>query len=57
MKKDIILIIGGGGMKGIFSSGVLDVFEKADLYPRIHSVYGTSSGADVGAFFWQINLK
>ena len=51
MTKDIILIIGGGGMAGIFSSGVLQVLQEKNIYPRIAAVYGTSGGADVGAYF------
>lgn len=48
-KKDIVLVLGDGGMMGIFVAGVAAVINKK-LRPRIHSVYGTSSGADVGAY-------
>lgn len=51
MKKDIILIIGGGGMAGIFSSGVLRSFENDEIYDRVHSVYSVSAGACTGARF------
>ena len=48
--SDVILILGGGGMMGIFVAGVLSAL-NGPLRKRVHSVYGTSSGADVGAYF------
>lgn len=51
MEKDIVLIVGGGGMAGIFSAGVLKVFEDESVYGRIHSVYAASVGACTGARF------
>lgn len=51
MKKDIILIIGSGGMSGIFSAGVLKAFEDSLLASRIHSIYAASVGACTGARF------
>lgn len=51
MKKDIILIVGSGGMSGIFSSGVLKAFEDSPLADRIHSIYAVSVGACTGARF------
>ncbi|MBU1046697.1 patatin-like phospholipase family protein [Patescibacteria group bacterium] len=50
-KKDIILIIGGGGMAGVFSSGVLKSLEKDKICSRIYSVYAVSVGACTGARF------
>lgn len=49
MTKDIILIVGGGGMAGIFSSGVLKAFEDDAIAGRIHSVYAVSVGAFTAA--------
>ncbi len=51
MEKDIILIIGGGGMSGIFSSGVLKAFEDSEISNRIDSIYAVSVGACTGARF------
>ncbi len=50
-KRDIILIIEGGAMTGFFCAGVISAFEKANIYDRIHSVYGVSAGAQMGAYF------
>lgn len=49
IKKDIVLIVGSGGMSGIFSSGVLEVFEDERIRNRIHSVYAVSVGGPVAA--------
>lgn len=49
-KKDIVLILDGGGMMGIFTAGVLSAINKK-LRRRISAVYSTSSGADVGVYF------
>lgn len=51
MARDIILIIEGGAMSGVFSAGVLTSFYKKDLYPRIHSIYAVSAGAHAAAYF------
>jgi len=50
-ERDIIIIVKGGTIQGVFSAGVLAAFEKHNLYPRIHSVYGVSSGAHNAAYF------
>ncbi|MFA6466970.1 MAG: patatin-like phospholipase family protein [Patescibacteria group bacterium] len=50
-ERDIIIIVKGGTIQGVFSAGVLTAFERHDLYPRIHSVYGVSSGAHNAAYF------
>ena len=49
-KKDIVLIIGGGGMMGIFVAGVLEVLDEK-VRGRIHSIYATSSAADASVYF------
>ncbi len=49
-KKDIIFILGDGGMMGIFVAGVLSEINKRSR-GRVRAVYGTSSGADVGVYF------
>ena len=49
LKRDIVLILSDGGMMGIFVAGVVKALNEK-LRPRIHCVYGTSSGADVGAY-------
>jgi predicted patatin/cPLA2 family phospholipase len=51
MERDIILIIEGGAMSGVFAAGVLTSFYKKDLYPRIHSIYAVSAGAHDAAYF------
>lgn len=48
-KKDTVLMVGGGGMAGIFSSGVLEVFEDEQIRDRVHSVYAVSVGGPVVA--------
>ena len=36
------LVLEGGGMKGIYTAGVLDFFTEKDLY--FQNVYGVSAG-------------
>ncbi|MDE1966338.1 MAG: patatin-like phospholipase family protein, partial [Patescibacteria group bacterium] len=48
-QKDIVLIVGSGGMAGIFSSGVLEAFEDERIRDRIHSVYAVSVGGPIAA--------
>lgn len=50
-ERDIVIIVKGGTIQGVFSAGVLAAFEKHNLYPRIHSVYAVSSGAHNAAYF------
>jgi hypothetical protein len=50
-KRDIILIVEGGCMRGIFSCGVLNAIENSSLYNRIHSIYAWSAGAHASAYF------
>jgi|SRR3989344_3010007 len=49
-ERDIVLVLGSGGMMGVFTAGVMEVIDKR-LRNRVHSVYATSSGADVGVYF------
>lgn len=51
MKRDIILVMEGGTIQGVFSSGVMNAFQKHNLRPRIHSIYAVSSGAHNAAYF------
>ncbi|MFA6552908.1 MAG: patatin-like phospholipase family protein [Patescibacteria group bacterium] len=51
MARDIIIMIEGGAMLGVFGAGVVTAFQEADIYPRIHSVYGASAGAHDLAYF------
>ena len=57
MKRDVILIIEGGTIQGVFSAGALSVFEKNNLYPRIDSVYAVSAGAHNAAYFLSHKTK
>lgn len=50
-KRDIILILDGGSLRGIFGNGVITALQKANMYSRIHSIYGRSAGAHNAAFF------
>jgi predicted patatin/cPLA2 family phospholipase len=57
MSRDVILIIEGGTIQGVFSAGALSVFEKNNLYPRIDSVYAVSAGAHNAAYFLSHKTK
>ncbi|MFA6307340.1 MAG: patatin-like phospholipase family protein [Patescibacteria group bacterium] len=50
-ERDTIIIVKGGTIQGIFSTGVLTAFENHNIYDRIHSIYGVSSGAHNAAYF------
>lgn len=49
--RNIIIIAEGGTIRGIFGAGVFTAFQKANLYPHIHSVYAVSGGAHNAAYF------
>jgi NTE family protein len=49
MKKQISLVLSGGGARGIAHIGVIEELEKQDF--EIHSVVGTSMGALVGGVY------
>jgi len=51
IERDIIIIVKGGAIQGVFSTGVLTAFQKHNIYDRVHSVYGVSSGAHNAAYF------
>jgi len=57
MKRDIILVFFGGTMNGVFGAGVVSALQKANLYPRIHSIYGISCGAHNAAYFLAENTS
>ena len=56
-KRDIILIVDGGCMRGVFSCGVLNAIENSKLYSRIDSVYAWSAGAHAAAYFLAKDTK
>ncbi|MGE0079158.1 MAG: patatin family protein [Bacteroidales bacterium] len=49
MIKDTALVLEGGGFRGIFTAGVLEVFLEKRLF--FESVYGVSAGASYGASY------
>lgn len=49
MIKNIALVLEGGGFRGIFTAGILEVFMKNDLY--FDAVYGVSAGATYAASY------
>ena len=49
MIKDTALVIEGGGFRGIFAAGILEVFMANNLY--FESVYGVSAGATYAASY------
>jgi predicted patatin/cPLA2 family phospholipase len=51
MDRDVIVIMEGGTIQGVFSAGVASILQKVNLYPRIHSIYAVSSGAHNAAYF------
>jgi predicted patatin/cPLA2 family phospholipase len=50
-KRDIVLILEGGAMSGIFGAGVVSALEKANIYDHIDRIYAVSAGAQIGAYF------
>ncbi len=50
-KKDVILILEGGAMAGVFSAGVVSALDKANIHERVESIYSASAGAHSGAYF------
>ncbi len=45
------LVLEGGGMRGIYTAGVLDVMDEAGLRPCFDGVIGVSAGAVHGCSF------
>ena len=46
MKKEIGLVLSGGGTKGIAEAGALKFLEEKNIFPEV--IAGTSAGAIVG---------
>ncbi|MFA5746284.1 MAG: patatin-like phospholipase family protein [archaeon] len=53
--RDIILIVEGGAMSGVFGAGVLKTLNKDSMHSRVHSIYSVSAGAHNAAFFLSRN--
>ncbi len=51
MERDIVLILEGGTMLGVYGAGVVTALEEADWYHRIYSIYSVSAGAHNAAYF------
>lgn len=49
MKKEIGLVLSGGGTKGIAEAGVLKFLEEKNIFPEV--IAGTSAGAIVGGLY------
>lgn len=49
MSEGIVLVLGGGGARGLAHIGVLEVLAEEEV--PVRAVVGTSIGAEVGAFF------
>ncbi len=49
------LVVEGGGMRGVYSSGVLDFFIEKDLFLKITTVYQQELVTFV--VIWQNNIK
>ncbi len=49
MHKDTALVLEGGGFRGIFTAGILEVMLENDLF--FDSVYGVSAGASYGVSY------
>lgn len=49
MIKNTALVLEGGGFRGIFTAGILEVFLEKQLF--FESVYGVSAGASYGASY------
>lgn len=50
-EKKYVLVLSGGGAKGLYTCGVLKAIEKCGLKSQIEAVYGVSAGALIGAFW------
>ncbi len=56
-EKDIILILDGGCMRGVFNAGVASQFLKDGMHRRVDSIYAISAGAHNAAFFISKDYK
>jgi predicted patatin/cPLA2 family phospholipase len=50
MPCDLILLLDGGGLAGVFGAGVVTAFHRTGLLSRILSIYAVSSGAHNAAY-------
>lgn len=50
MTRDIVLLLDGGGLAGVFGAGVVTAIEESGFTPRIHSAYAVSAGAHNAAY-------
>jgi NTE family protein len=48
-KPEVVLVLGGGGAKGLAHLGVLEIFERNNI--KIDMIVGSSAGAIIGAFY------
>lgn len=49
--KKFVLVLSGGGAKGLYTCGVLKAIEEYGLKSEIEAVYGVSAGALISAFW------
>ena len=54
MINNTALVLEGGGFRGIFTAGVLEVFLEKQLF--FETVYGVSAGASYGASYLSYQL-
>jgi predicted patatin/cPLA2 family phospholipase len=47
----VALVIEGGGMRGVISAGMVTALEQLGLHDTVDAVFGTSAGANAGAYF------
>jgi predicted patatin/cPLA2 family phospholipase len=47
----VALVIEGGGMRGVISAGMVTALEQLGLHSTVDAVFGTSAGANAGAYF------
>jgi len=48
-KQGMVLVLGGGGARGLAHLGVIEVLERENI--PVRAVVGTSIGAEIGAFY------
>lgn len=49
--KRYVLVISGGGSKGLYACGILKAMEELGLKHQIKAIYGVSAGALTGAYW------
>lgn len=50
-KPRTVLVLAGGGLRGVSHVGIMEVFEEVGLLRSVDAVVGTSAGSVVGAMF------